>query len=346
MFTIVTHKRPHIDEVCAIWLLQKFGEKMFPGISETKITFAGAGGEDLEGFSSDEFESEGVVLVGIGGGKFDEHPGVKTFGKPDECASTLVAKELGIESEPALEKILNFVKKSDLKAGNQPFDLSNLVKSMHHAHPNDPAKVINWVMLALDSKYQEQVHFIKTKSELANKSVTEEIQGPGRKIKMVSGISDSEQFNNVCRNKGAAIVIQRRSSGNTQIYTSNREGLVLYDVAQMLRIEEQDAKGKVITTDWRVLASEGKVEGAEEWYFQVTGQMLLNGSLSCPNTPTNLNLEKIRDIVKIGVDPASFEPSRTEQCQKGICVSTQHNPCPWYKYGLGRCRKIRYEAKK
>lgn len=337
---IVTHERPHLDEICAIWLLRKFGEEKFPGAGAASITFAGSGGEDLSGFSAEDFETEGAILIGVGGSRFDEHPGVKTFGKPDECASSLVAKELGIENDPALERILRFTKNSDLKGGNQPFDLAALVKSLHHVFPNESDKVMNWTMLALDAKHQEQVHFLEAENQLGE-AETEEIRGPGRSLKMVSGFSDSEQFNSAARKQGAAIVIQRRSSGNTQVYTNNKERLVLYDVAQMLRVEEQEAKGNVATTDWRALASEGKVEGAEEWYYQTAGQMLLNGSLSCPNTPSNLGLERIREIVKIGVDPSCFEPSRADKCRKGICTSTRDNPCPWYRYGLNRCRKIR-----
>lgn len=342
---IVTHRRPHVDEICAIWFLRRFGEEKFPGASQAKMVFEGAGGEDLYGFSGDEFEAEGIILIGVGGGKFDEHPGVKTFGKQDECASTLVVKELGIENEPALERILRFVKASDLKAGNQPFDLANLVKIMHHANPDNPSLVINWAMQALDAMYAAQVAFLATKSEMQSQAVFEVIRGPGREIKLASGISDSEQFNSVCRNQGAAMVIQQRSSGNVQIYTANKERLMLDDVARMLRMEEQEAKGSVVTTDWKTLANEGKVEGAEEWWFQVAGQMLLNGSLSCPNTPTHLSMERIKDIVKIGVNPTCFEPSRAERCREGICSSTRDDSCSWYRYGLIRCRKIRYSVK-
>ena len=342
---IVVHRRPHLDEICAIWLLRKFGEDKFPGASEASMVFEGAGGDDLAGFSGDEYEGEGVILIGVGGGKFDEHPGVKTFGKKDECASTLVAKELGIENELALERILRFAKASDLKAGNQPFDMANMVKAMHHANPDDPCLVVNWTMQGLDAKYLEQVNFLAAKGEIQNKASLEEIQGPGRKIKLAYGVSESEQFNSACRNQGAAVVIQKRSSGNVQIYTAKKEGLILDDVARMLRMDEQEAKGNVVTTDWKTLASEGKVEGAEEWWFQRAGQMLLNGSLSCPNTPTHLSLEQIKDIVKIGVNPTCFETNSMEKCKKGICTSTPGNPCPWYRYGLSRCRKIRYASK-
>jgi len=231
-----------------------------------------------------------------------------------------------------------------MRAGNQPFDLANLVKAMHQANPKNPRLVMDWAMQALDAKYAEQVNFL-TANEQSDSVLIEEIQGPKRKIKMASGTSDNPMFSAACRKQGAAIAIQQHESGNVQIYTDNKEGLLLDDVARILRMEEQEAKGKILTTDWTELAKEGKVEGAEEWYFQTAGQMLLNGSLSCPNTPTHLSLEQIREIVKIGLNPTCFEPNRAKKCQRGVCVSTRDDSCPWYGYGLIRCRKIRYATR-
>ena len=37
--SILTHERPHLDEIVAIWFLRKFGEQRFPGISKAAITF-------------------------------------------------------------------------------------------------------------------------------------------------------------------------------------------------------------------------------------------------------------------------------------------------------------------
>ena len=36
---IVTHERPHLDEIVAIWLLRRFGETRFPGISQAKVSY-------------------------------------------------------------------------------------------------------------------------------------------------------------------------------------------------------------------------------------------------------------------------------------------------------------------
>jgi len=57
-------------------------------------------------------------------------------------------------------------------------------------------------------------------------------------------------------------------------------------------------------------------------------------------------LEKILEIVLIGINPGIFEPGHTSSCEQGICTSTGREKCPWYNWGLNRCQKIRIDMKK
>ena len=350
--TIATHDDPHLDEIAAIWLLRRHGEEKFPGVSEARITIWETGGPVPDGMA-EACDMEGVLAVGTGWvGPFDEHPSPGNGGKPGECAATLVAKALGLEDDPALEPILRYVLNSDTKGSSNPFDLASLVKVMHQQYPDDPIKVMNWAIEALEAKYQEQLKFLtKTRAEFERVALVEDVTGPtGRSFKMVVACSDDPQMNKFARSAlgvSAAIVIQQWSGGNVQIFTNRKSGLTLYDVAQMLRLAEQQAKGKVVTTDWEKLAAEGKVEGAEEWYFHYSLMALLNGSLTAKGVPpTRLSLEQIKEIVRIGINPGAFEPSRAATCQQGKCTSTKSSPCPWYDRGLQRCRKIRYDSRK
>ena len=345
--TIATHEKPHLDEIAAIWLLRKFGEKRFPGISTAGVAYWDSGGTP-DGRAADAYEKEGILPVGVGGGSLDEHPAEGRERREGECAATLTADLLGIRDDPVLEKILKFVLMSDTKGAGNSFDLAYLVKAFHRQYPEDSKRVMEWVLLALEVKYNEQVEFLSSAREEFQKAEVEEVPGPnGQTLKMATVRSDSELVGKFARSERgcrAAVVIQRLSRGNTQIYTNKLFRVLLYDVAQMIRLAEQEAKGEVVTTDWRLLASEGKVKGAEEWYFHSAGQFLLNGSLTTRNVPpTRLSLESIQEIVRIGVNPNAFEPKRAEDCTHGICTSTRNNPCPWYAWGLHRCRKIRYE---
>ena len=113
-----------------------------------------------------------------------------------------------------------------------------------------------------------------------------------------------------------------------------------------IRIMEQEAKRDTRTFKFVELGVEGKVAGAEEWFYHKEGQMLLNGSQTATDVPpTRLSLEQIQQAVKIGRDPEAFEKKRALDCKSDICTSMINNKCPWYAWGLRRCRRIRYEMR-
>lgn len=337
-WTIVVHGRPDLDAITGIWLLKKFGKEKFPGIAKARIEFLENGGELPEEKSADELEKEGIIYVDCGRGRFDHHPAAEY---PEDCAATLIAKYLEIDDDPTLETILRFVVNNDLKGQSHPFDLAYTIKLMHGHHPNEPEQVISWAIEALEAKYHDQLLFFSsTREEYERKAEIDEVTiTNGRVLKVVTGVSDNETFSKYARFWEAAVVIQKRSSRNVQIFTNQKHGLTLYDVTQMVRLEEAKAKGVAITNNWKILASEGRVKGAEEWYFDYRLQALLNGSLTSPNVPpTKLLLERIRELVKLGINYTYFP---NDACANGRCIQRQ---CPYYWYGLHRCRKLRYEA--
>ncbi len=346
--TLVTHERPHFDEIVAFWLLRKFGETIFLGISTAKVVFWATGGGTPDGRSAEEWERDGFLPIGIGGGRFDEHPSTGNGRKEGECAATLVAKAIGVHENPALELLLKYVLDNDTKGAGHPMDIAHLATLLYQLYPDNPEKVMEWVTEGIETKYREQLDFwIGTREEYERVAETEEIAClEDRTLQMVTVVSDSEQMNKFARFQGAAVVIQKRSTGNVQIFTNKKFGLVLEDVAQMLRLAEQEAKGEVVTTEWHELATEGKVPGAEEWFFHEKLQALLNGSSTAKDVPpTSLPLEVIQEAVRIGLNPSVFEPEHAYDCRRGICTATARTPCPWYSWGLHRCRKIRYDMK-
>lgn len=345
--SIVVHGKPHLDEIAAIWLLRMFGEEKFPGISTATVVFWGNGGETPDGRTAEDYEREGTLLIGVGGGRFDEHPAVNSKRKQDESATTLVAKAIGVDGEPALKKIFEYVTDEDLNGSSRPFDLAHLVKLLHKQYPDNPEKAMEWATAALEAKYREQMQFWAAKEEYGRIAQVEEVPGPeGKSLRVASIVSDNVQMSEFARSNhggNAAIVILKRSSGNVQIFTNKRFKLDLCDVVRMIRLAEQRAKGLILTSDWRELMAEGKVAGAEEWFYHLTGQMLLNGSLTATDVPpSQIALEDIRRIVSVGINPNAFEPERSPGCKEGICDATRESPCPWYGFGLQRCQKIRY----
>jgi len=347
---IVTHRFPHLDEVAAIWLLKKFGEEVFPGVAEAPVEYLANGGETPDGRNAEEYEREGTLLIGVGGGRFDEHPRANGNGekKENECAATLVAEALGIAGDPALEQILKNILKTDLKGGSQILDLATLVKLLHQQCPERPDLVMEWTFVGLEAKYQEQRRFWgATKEEFQRSAQVKKMQGPnGEPVNVVIAQSDNEQMGQFARSPhgaNAAVVIQKRANGQVQIFTSKKQGVCIEDAVRIIRIEEQSVKDEWKTTDWKDLVAEGKVAGAEEWYYHKEGRMLLNGSTTATDVPpTKLSLEDITRAVEIGLDTTAF---RFERCAAEGCRSSRQRQCRWYDWGLGRCRTVRFNQR-
>ncbi len=338
--TIVVHCNPHFEELVGIMIAREFGEKKYPNISRADIEFCGAGGETPDGRSVEEWERDGYYPIGVWRGKCDEHPGQNNGRKQDECSATLVAKDLGVADRPELRQLLRFALSSDLAGGQHPLSLAALLK-MKYRQIDNPMAIINWAIAIIKDFYKDQIDLW----EQAKREFEEtEIDGPfGRRLKLVVILSREKNASRYARMHGADIIIQRWETGNTQIFTKTSSGLKIYDIVQMIRLEEQKAMGQITITRWEDLAAEGFFCN---WHFQEMGQMLLNGSSSHPDvTPTLLSLERIKEIVRIGVNPRAFYPNRAENCKKGFCSSTSRNPCPWYPFGFHRCRKIRYQMK-
>jgi len=338
--SILTHERPHVDEIVAIWLLRKFGEQRFPGVGTATVSFTSIRRLAEAGLKPEDYEARGTLLLGIGGGRFDEHPTLEQDRKTGDCATTLVAKELGVSDDPSLAKILRFVRAADVEGNASPFDISYVVKLLHAKHPDDPHRVIEWALVAIEAKYQEQLRFFTVvKPEFDAKAGIEEVTDGKRRLRMVTIDSDEDGIHKYARSEyggRAAIVIQRRASGNVAVFGSKQAGVDLREAAKLIRLAEREAKGLKLAADDERLLAEGYAPGAEEWFYHRQGQMLLNGSLTQADVPaTRLSLDRIAELVKTGVDSTRLKPL----CQStGRCVG---EVCDWYAWSLARCVKLR-----
>ncbi len=143
---IVTHFRPHADELVALMLLKKFpeGEKKFPGVSTAKISFLSTG-ELPEGKTADDFPE--TIFLGCGGGMFDEHATSQKERVEGEICATLVAKYLGLDRDEALQKTLFFLKEEDLHGSKVKNELPMVIKFIHQ-YSTDAEKIYQWTETA------------------------------------------------------------------------------------------------------------------------------------------------------------------------------------------------------
>jgi len=160
---IVTHLRPHADELVALMLLRKFpqGEEKFPGVSTAEISFLSTG-ELPDGKTAVDFPD--TIFLGCGGGIFDEHATSKKERSEGETCATLVAKYLGLDKERAFEKILFFIKEEDLGGSKVKNELPMVIKFLHAKYPNDYKSIYEWVEKAYFAEYKEEKNKLTEKS--------------------------------------------------------------------------------------------------------------------------------------------------------------------------------------
>lgn len=112
--TIITHEYPDLDAMLCCYLLHRYGEKRYPGISNARICFYPAG-RLPENKTPEDLEKEGILAVDIGGGRLDTHPDGISVEKEklSLSAANLVAQDLGIENQETLSDILEFTRLQD-----------------------------------------------------------------------------------------------------------------------------------------------------------------------------------------------------------------------------------------
>lgn len=150
--TIVLHTAPHFEEVFADVLLRRTpeGRQMFPGVEDAKRVFWGTASTP-DGRSASDWEQDGYLLLGRGGGRFDEHAVNGEPRKVGHCSASLVAECLGISKTPGLDQLIEAATKEDLEAGGQLFDIPSLMKLAYNQHTQNPDVVIEWALIAITS---------------------------------------------------------------------------------------------------------------------------------------------------------------------------------------------------
>ncbi|MDD5566740.1 MAG: hypothetical protein PHH01_00945 [Patescibacteria group bacterium] len=332
--TIVMYPRPHPDNIVAKFLLQEFGEEQFPGINQAKLEFWNM--VPLEK-TSDEWEKEGYLLIDMGGGKFDHHHDEHTNDKTT-CASTLVARYLGIDSLPELKKLLEYVRRDDLEGRgivskdiiDRAFGLSAIVMNLNRDYPDHPEYVVETtqriVLAHYHEEYRRKVLMPQEWENLQKNNLAEQfiVQTAHYPVKVVMVETDSKSIIGYLRAIGAVkadVVVQRQSSGHTNIVTRQVEPrLNLVPAISAIRQIEGQRKGLSFTeAESEQLIKPGRMAGVEEWYFDTAANTLQNGGANSVNIqPTHLSLEEIKQILikTLPLGIVRTEPNRQRLANK------------------------------
>lgn len=314
--TIAIFPKIQPDTVAAVFLLRKYGEARFPGISQAEVAFWNA---TPPGKTAEEFEREGVLLIDLAGSRFDHHR--SDFGPKTECASSLVAKHLGIEQQPELRKLLAYAKRDDLEGKgtlsddplDRAFGLSGIIMNMNRVHGDDPKSILDFVLSVYEAHvYDEWKRAVELPAEwkalkAAGGTVDCFLEAPGGRIRCVALVSDNIALPGFLRAYVKAdLVIQRRTTGHTNLITRQGRRVDLREVVSALRREE--ALHKNVSLEAYAphdLHRPGRIDEIEEWFYDTAANTIQNGGVNPQNLPaTRLPLDRVLVVVREALDRA------------------------------------------
>ncbi len=270
MKTLVTHIRPHLDDICGIWLYQKY----VPSWKNAAVKFIPTNPTGGTPYGGKPVDSDpNIVHVGICRGKYDEHKG-----NVGQSAATLVYADLRrrklLPNNPAtaraLKALIAYVLEGDLglRSGDSEhiYEIGSVVMGV----PDSTARAkLGFAMLdALLNLLRDRA---KLESDWRKRRVFKTRWGRG--VGVISEISAKER----AYEEGFVIVAQ-------------------VDPRRRYRAIRASASSKA---DLRgVYTRVKKMEPRAEWYLHHSKRMLICGSdVASLGHPSKLTLDQLIQLV-------------------------------------------------
>ncbi|MBI4133199.1 hypothetical protein HY478_01145 [Candidatus Uhrbacteria bacterium] len=271
MKTFVTHIRPHLDDICGIWLYQKY----VPSWKKAVLRFiptSPTGGTPYGGKPVDS--DPHIIHVGVCRGKYDEHKG-----NTHDSAASLVWKDLrrrkltprDADAAEALARLVHHVLEGDLgKRGGKPdriYEIGRVIMGVPNSLERTRATFV-----MLDGLLNLLTDRVKLDRDWRKKKVFETRWGRG--VGLTSKIKATDR----AYEEGYVLVAQ---VDPIRHYRSIRAyGLSRVDLSRAYR---------------RARA----LEPQAEWYFHHSKRMLICGSdVASLRHPSKLTLGQLIALVK------------------------------------------------
>jgi hypothetical protein len=273
MKTIVTHIGPDLDAIASVWLVKTF----FPGWEEAALAFVPAG-NSLGGHPPDD--NPEIIHVDTGFGKFDHHQT-----DADTCASMLVYEEIKKSrgEDKALERLLAVVNEIDHfrevffpnpTADFWDIGLVSQIDGWRLLHADNPMKVIDLGITALDAIYKTFQNKVWAEKELKEKGI-EFMTKWGKGIGVET---TNDEVVHLAQKMGYVIAVRKDpKKGYLRIKSLPKETIDLEKLYTLFKTSEPDAT----------------------WFLHASHHMVLNGSSKNPDMrPTKKSLQEIIDVIK------------------------------------------------
>ncbi|MBI2405075.1 hypothetical protein HYV22_02755 [Candidatus Gottesmanbacteria bacterium] len=275
MKTIVTHIGPDLDAITSVWLIKTF----FSDWEEAAIVFVPAG-TTLEGKPAES--DPDIRHVDTGFGKFDHHQT-----NADTCASLLVYDELRKTrgEDEALRRMVEAVNDFDhfrevfypnATADYWEFGLISAIDGWRLIHADNPIKIVELGMQALDGVYKVFQNKVWAEKELKEKGIEFETKwGKGVGIETVN-----DEVVHLAQKIGYVVAVRKDpKKGYLRIKALPKDEIDLELIYNTLKQQEPDAT----------------------WFLHASHHMVLNGSSKNPDMkPSKRSLQEIIEVVKHG----------------------------------------------
>lgn len=268
MKRIITHLRPHLDDICAAWLLKRYQ----PGAADAAFEFQPAD-RKVEAPDADPE----TAYVGVGRGRFDEHKG-----DVGECATSLVHKAIkGNIADPteaaAVARLVAWVLEEDTGKLNslthREFTVPMIIQGEFDRNGRDSVAVADLGFRMLEALLVSEQNFVRLETDWAKRQ-----EFPSRFGRAVALVSTAKEIDSYGYAHGFDLVVFMNPDGSYR-----------------------NIRGKAGTAiDLTPVRDElAKIDPQATWYFHHSKKMLIcGGELAPAAKPSQLAFEKMIEIVK------------------------------------------------
>lgn len=272
--TIVTHRRPHLDEVCAIWLIKKY----WPQFSEAEVEFVSTGptgGERWNDIAPDS--NPFVIYVGVGQGQFDEHKGDR-----DDSAASLVWAEtqaranLSKWEKQAVSRIVSYVKEEDMAKyitnDLHQFGLPTIVSGLYGVNKKDSA-----IVCTVGYEIMEALMFEMLKRLYAEKDWEGRVEFDTQWGRGAAVVSDIPGVERIAFSQGFVLLASHNKAQTYYGFRADPHSAVdLTDLAMRVKQREPEAS----------------------WFLHQSKKLLLcGGEIAATDHCSQLTLQQMIDLV-------------------------------------------------
>lgn len=279
MKILVTHINPHLDDIAAIWLFQKF----HPEFKEAEVKFLSAAkdGVTYEGKVVDS--DPNVIHFGIGRGIYDEHKG-----DIGDCAASLVWKDIKANNltpkdqmeEKALDELVNWNTLIDTGKGT-PSDINEF-------------SVPSFIR-PLDSKSETSLEAV----ELGSKILDRILAGLKRKQQSLMDWEKRVEFETKF---GKTIAVSSQTIDRSFCKRMKGDLFLIYNP----KYERSSSSSKSVQfftpfdSDLEPIFKKVKQQDSQaDWYLHQSHHIILCGSHTAPGSKTTkLSFEQLIEVAK------------------------------------------------